>query len=450
MSMSDMAGPMAGPVNARLAEAQGGDERVARLRLARSENVGPRSFVHLLSRFGSGSRALDSLPRLAGRGGRDGYVACPADDAAREIERGEAAGGRLVMLGDPDYPERLAAIASAPPVLWVRGDASRLAGRTVAIVGARNASALGLRQARRLGLGLARVGEVVVSGLARGVDAAAHEGALAAMAPEDATPPPSPAVAASEGAAALRGQNGAGKAPAAPPQDAWSTSAAAPMAIGEPGTTVAVLPGGIDVIYPPENAGLAERIVAAGGALISECAPGTEPTSRHFPRRNRLISGLADGVVLIEAALRSGSLITARTALEQGREVMACPGAPEDPRAGGCNALIREGAGLVRDQGDVIETLGALRRRGLAEEADDFLFDIAFDDPLEALDFEAGEDDGTLVDQVLSLVGHAPVETDEIARVCGANPAQLALALLELELAGRILMMPGGQVVTTG
>lgn len=380
-------------------------ERRARLRLARSRNVGPRTFVHLLRRFGSATEALAALPDLAARGGSPDYHPCSAETAEAEIEAGEAAGAQLVVLGDPAYPPLLLQIDTPPPVLWLMGDAGLVARRSVAIVGARNASALGLRTARRLARDLGEAGSVVVSGLARGIDAAAHEGALATG-------------------------------------------------------TVAVLAGGLDRIYPPENAGLAERI-ASEGALVSEVAMGVEPTSRHFPKRNRLVAGLSEGVLLIEAASRSGSLITARYALDQGREVMAVPGAPEDPRAAGCNALIRDGAALIRNAEDVLELLVPPRApggaRGMAEEGGEFLFDglppdfdgAADEDILAALedfDDEGTDDGGALAEQILRLLGPHPIEVDELARRCGAAPAQLSLALLELELAGRIETHPGGRI----
>ncbi|HSF96754.1 MAG TPA: DNA-processing protein DprA, partial [Thermohalobaculum sp.] len=277
------------PVATQLPEA----ERIARLRLSRSANVGPRTYAHLLRRFGSGARALDALPTLASAGGREGYSPCPMPEIEAELAAGQAAGAQLVLMGEAAYPPLLAAIDHPPPVLWVSGVLAILQRPAVAVVGARNASALGLRTARNLARDLGTAGQVIVSGLARGIDAAAHEAAIEAG-------------------------------------------------------TVAVMAGGVDHIYPPEHDRLAARIAEAG-ALVSECPMGMEPTSRHFPRRNRLISGLSRGVVLVEAAVRSGSLITARYALEQGREAMACPGAPEDPRAGGCNQLIRDGAALIRN-----------------------------------------------------------------------------------------------------
>ncbi len=373
-------------------------ERLARLRLARSGNVGPRTYAHLLGRFGSAARAIEALPALAAAGGRPAYEACPEAEADAELAAGMAAGAALVTLGEAGYPPLLAAIDYPPPVLWVKGDPEVLRRPAVALVGARNASALGLRTARNLARGLGEAGQVVVSGLARGIDAAAHEAALATG-------------------------------------------------------TVAVMAGGIDHIYPPENAALAAEI-AARGALVAECPPGTEPTARHFPRRNRLVSGLARGVVLIEAAIRSGSLITARCALEQGREAMACPGAPEDPRAGGCNQMIRDGAALIRNAEDVLEALSAPRTLELAEPGREFLFDDQmFDDDGDDVggddfdEFEVDPDAGAaLAEQILRLLGPHPVEMDELARQCGASPAEFSLAILELDLAGRIDIHRGNLV----
>lgn len=374
-------------------------ERFARLRLARSHNVGPRTYMHLLRRFGTARRAVEALPSLAARGGRGDYVACPAETAEAEMAAGAAVGAQLLLLGDPGYPAMLAELDSAPPVLWVMGDPAIFARPAVAIVGARNASALGLRSARRLATEIGAAGRVVVSGLARGIDGAAHEAALATG-------------------------------------------------------TIAVLAGGIDKPYPPENVGLAARI-AEVGALVSECPPGVEPTARHFPRRNRLISGLASGVVLIEAAIRSGSLITAQFALEQGREAMACPGAPDDPRAGGCNQLIRDGAALIRNADDVFEALAAPRTLGLAEGGREFAFDVddfgddsARDDYDALTDFDEEEGQGTdaLAEQVIELLGPHPVDIDEVARQCGVSGGELSLAILELDLAGRVDLLPGGMI----
>ncbi|MBY8975291.1 DNA-processing protein DprA [Rhodobacteraceae bacterium NNCM2] len=385
---------------ARQAAPLSAEERFARLRLARSVNVGPRSYGDLIRRFGSGAQALEALPSLARRGGKRDYVPCPVETAEAEMAAGEAAGAHLVVIGEAAYPPLLAAIDNPPPVLWVRGALPVLQREAVGIVGARNASALGIRAARQITTELGELGWVIVSGLARGVDAAAHDAALATG-------------------------------------------------------TIAVLAGGIDRIYPAEHEDLAARI-AETGALVSECPMGVEPTSRHFPKRNRLISGLGRGVLLVEAAIRSGSLITARYALEQGREVMACPGAPQDPRAGGCNALIRDGAALIRGAEDVIEALESPRLAGLAEPGSAFLFDAdeygdsTMRDDYDALaDFdESGyADDRALSEQVLSLIGPHPVDLDEIARQCGASAAEMSLVMLELDLAGQVSLLPGGQIV---
>ncbi|MGF1503337.1 MAG: DNA-processing protein DprA [Paracoccaceae bacterium] len=396
MSLTDLAPPLVPsetPAPARLSER----ERTARLRLARSENVGPRTFRHLIRRFGSALRAVDALPELAARGGAAAYRAASVEAVDAERALAEAAGARLLVFGDAEFPRALAEIDTPPPVLWIKGQAGILARPAIAIVGARNASAVGLRTARALADGLGAAGRVVVSGLARGIDAAAHGASL------------------------------------------------------ETGT-VAVLAGGLDRIYPPENEGLAARISEAG-VLVSETPMGVEAMARHFPKRNRIIAGLSAGVVLVEAAPRSGSLITARYALEQGREVMACPGSAEDPRSAGCNALIRDGAALVRNAEDVLEALSAPRGLpGLAEEGTEFLFEPeSFEDgdDLDALadfELEGREDDVALAEQVLRLLGPTPVEIDELARACGATAAELSLVLLELDLAGRIDLLPGGHV----
>lgn len=382
-----------------LPQAADPDERFARLRLARSQNVGPRTFFHLLRRFGTAERAMQAMPNLAAMGGKSSYEVCPVEVAAAEMAAGERAGAVMLQPGDPDYPSLLAAIDPAPPVLWVLGDIELFQKQAIAIVGARNASALGLRTARRLARELAATGRVIVSGLARGIDTAAHEATLTTG-------------------------------------------------------TIAVLAGGLDEVYPPENLALAERI-AQNGALVSEMPFGMAPTSRHFPKRNRLISGLAEGVVLVEAATRSGSLITARFALEQGREAMACPGAPEDPRVAGCNQMIREGAALVRHAGDIEEALSAPHARGFAEGGESYHFDAdlfgeeAMRDDYDALsDFdEDGHDtDDVLAEQIVEYLGPTPVEIDEVARQCGATPGELSLAILELDLAGRIEILPGGMI----
>lgn len=335
-------------------------------------------------RHGSARAALEALPHLAARGGARAYQVCSEAQAARELEAAERAGARLLVLGAPDYPAPLAEIPDPPPFLWALGDPAVAARPSVAVIGGRNASAVGLRLARAMAAGLGEEGYAVVSGLARGVDAAAHAASLAAGA-------------------------------------------------------VAVSAGGADVDYPFENADLAARI-RAEGVVLSEAPMGLEPQARHFPRRNRIISGLSLAVVLIEAAERSGSLVTARFAADQGREVLAAPGAPLDPRSGGCNLLIREGATLVRDAADVIEAVRASAgpvRSDRAEASDGLA------DPGGAFVREGAADAG-LRAEVSRLLGLAPVEEDELARLTGARLGALADALLELELAGRLDRRPGG------
>ncbi|PZQ52182.1 MAG: DNA-protecting protein DprA [Rhodovulum sulfidophilum] len=354
------------------------------LRLARSRRVGPATFARLMAEHGSAARALAALPALAARAGDTGYAPFPRAEAEAELARGEALGARLLALGGPDYPRHLATIADPPPVLWALGDPALCEKPVVALVGARNASALGCRMAARLAHDLGAAGFVTVSGLARGIDAAAHRASL------------------------------------------------------DTGT-IAIQAGGVDEVYPPENAALA-RDIAARGLRLSETPMGHPPRTQDFPRRNRIISGLALGVVVVEGALRSGSLITARAALDQGREVMAVPGNPLDARAAGCNALIRDGATLVRDAADVAEALAALLPRAPAPAPARIPAPPA--DPSPAAPAFAGD----LGARVLALLGPVPVDEDALTRDLGAGAAEVAAALLELELAGALLRHPGGGV----
>lgn len=351
-------------------------ERLARLRLARSENVGPITFRQLLRQFGSAEEALIALPALSRRGGRMRPLRiCSDATAERERDALIAAGGDFVFPGEPLYPEPLAVLDHAPMVLSVLGDPTLLGKPAVAIVGARNASTAGRNFARRMAGDLVEAGLTVVSGFARGIDAAAHEGAIA--------------------------------------------------------STVAAVAGGVDVIYPRENAPLYGKILERG-AIVSEMPIGTQPKARHFPRRNRVISGLSMGVLVVEAAIRSGSLITARLAGEQGRDVFAVPGSPLDPRCKGPNDLIRKGAKLTETVEDILSELpSAARADNFAEKQTD------------AREIEMPASETGLTDRILTLLGPAPVSVDDLIRE-SAEPAGLVRgALLELEIAGLIERQPG-------
>lgn len=360
------------------------DEAFARIRLLRSPNVGPVSYGQLLRRFGTAVAAIEALPDLAARGGSRYRPADPARIEA-EIAAVRKAGARYLFHDGADYPPLLAALENPPPILTVRGDAGLLTRPAVALVGARNASAGAVKLSRDFAAALAGQGYAVVSGLARGIDSSAHQGALAAA----------------------RTAEVAG------------------------GGTIGVIASGIDIAYPPENAALQEQ-VADEGLLIAEMPPGTEPLARHFPYRNRIIAGLASGTLVVEAAPRSGSLITARLAGEAGREVMAIPGSPLDSRSKGCNQLIRDGAILVQAPDDVIELLagyGGAPRSTFRESAEDFA-------PLA---------DAPPAD-IAGLLGLAPVGVDELIRQTGAAAGAVQMALLELELAGRLARHAGGRV----
>jgi DNA processing protein len=350
------------------------------LRLARSRRVGPATFIRLLREHASATAALAALPRMAAEAGVRDYAPASVAQTMRELESGEAVGARLLLLGAPDYPRLLATIGDPPPALWALGDPALGTRPAVALVGARNASALGCRMAARLAADLGQAGLVVASGLARGIDAAAHQAAL-------------------------------------------------------PTGTIAVQAGGIDDLYPPENAGLAAEI-AVQGLRLSEMPFGHPPRPQDFPRRNRIVSGLSLGVVVIEGAERSGSLITARNALDQGREVMAVPGNPLDSRAGGCNALIRDGATLVRHAADVAEALAEL----LGERLKVSIPDAPAPGPATT------SKDAPLGDRLLSLLGAAPVAEDMLTRDLSAPAAAISAALVEFELAGRVRRHPGGLV----
>lgn len=371
-------------------------ERLARLRLIRSRRVGPVTFHGLIADHGSGLAALEALPQIAVASGGKGYEACPAGVAQAEMAAGERVGARLILHGEPDYPAALGALPDAPPVLWVLGNADLLQRPMIAVVGARNASSLGQRMARRLAETLGEAGMVIASGLARGIDAAAHAAAL-------------------------------------------------------PLGTVAVQAGGIDVVYPMENASLAEHI-ARQGCRISEHPPGVEPLARHFPLRNRIITGLSRAVVVVEAAMRSGSLITARLALEQGREVMAVPGHPFDARSAGCNQLIREGALLVRGSSDVLEGLGTslfgMSRPAVRLPVRDAGGDLALPGPVPRR--RPLSEMASLHGEILARLGPSPLAEDQLIRDLALPPASIAPEILTLELEGKIERQAGGLLSRPG
>jgi len=347
------------------------------LRLARTENVGAVTFDQLIGRFGEASLALAALPDLARRGGRTGLRVASVAQAEQELADGAALGARLICSCEPDFPQALATLDPPPPMIWTRGDVRLLDRRTVAIVGARVASAAGQRFARGLAAELGAAGHAIVSGMARGIDAAAHEGSL-------------------------------------------------------PTGTVAVLAGGIDDVYPPEHRGLYDRIVETG-CVVSESEPGRTAVARDFRRRNRIIAGLSRAVVVVEAEFRSGSLITARLANEQGREVLAVPGSPLDPRARGTNDLIRQGAAICEGSDDVLRALEGLS-------------DFREPEPASYRPAACAEPDDRLRERLAGLLSPTPVSRDELVRAANA-PAPLVLAALtELALAGRAELLPGGMV----
>lgn len=360
------------------------DDRRDRLRLVRSRRVGAVTYHRLMAEHGSARAALEALPAIAKAAGVENYEVCPQGVIQAEVKKGQSLGACLLVHGEPDYPAALAEIPDAPPVLWAIGDVALLNCPAVGMVGARNASSLGTRMARRLGAGLSEAGFTVISGLARGIDAAAHEAALEST-----------------------------------------------------GRTVAVMAGGIDVIYPPENTALAAAIDAAG-CRISEHPPGLEPQARHFPLRNRIVAGLSRAVIVVEAATKSGSLITAKAALDYGREVMAVPGHPFDARASGCNALIRDGATLVRGPNDVLEALGA-PSMGTPEPEMRLQPLPGPEAPQRPL-----KEVALLHSMILSRLGPSPLAEDQLMRDLNVTPAQLAPELLNLELEGRIARQPGG------
>ncbi len=356
-------------------------QRLACLRLIRSDNVGPVTFRELINHFGGAEPALAALPELSRRGGRQSIRICSQAQAAAELEAAHRIGARPLFTIEPGYPPALAEIDAPPPLLYVKGDTSLLARPMVAIVGARNGSGAGQKLARSFAAAIGRAGYVIASGLARGIDAAAHEAAL------------------------------------------------------ELGT-VAVLAGGIDNVYPPEHALLQSRIGEAG-CLVSENPPGFVPRAQDFPRRNRIISGVALGVVIVEAARRSGTLITARAAADQGRLVFAVPGHPLDPRAEGTNRLIKDGAILVTEPGDVIDALAPMHRPQPAMPVE-----AAAAEPTPPQPPRDGGDVPALAAseraRLMAALGPAPVDIDELVRATGLPSRTVQIALIELALAGRI------------
>jgi DNA processing protein len=358
------------------------EQRLDWLRLIRSQNVGPRTFRALINHFGGARRALEALPALARRGGSSAAPQIYSrEQAEREIEVARRLGAEFVAIGEAFYPRRLQMIDDAPPLLAVRGNAAVLASPAVAIVGSRNASAAGLKITQRLAHGLGAAGFATVSGLARGIDAAAHRGSL------------------------------------------------------ESGT-IAVLAGGQDRLYPPEHAELAEAILQAG-IILTEMPFGWEPRARDFPRRNRLISGLALGVVIVEAAKRSGSLITARLALEQGREVFAVPGSPLDPRADGTNGLLKQGATPVTEAADIVTVLQPIIGTELPTREPE----ISGAEPDEEV--EPAPDERS---RIVGLLSPVPISIDDLIRLSKTSPRVVRIVLFELEIVGRLERHGGGLV----
>ncbi|WP_370513015.1 DNA-processing protein DprA [Oceaniovalibus sp. ACAM 378] len=389
------------------------EERLSWLRLLRSRRVGVATFYRLMAEHGSAQAALAALPGVAAAAGVAGYEVCPVGVVMAEMKAGRLAGAQLLCAGAADYPAALSDLADSPPLLWAIGDLSILERPSVALVGARNASSLGTRMARKMADELGQAGNVVVSGLARGIDTAAHIGAL-------------------------------------------------------PHGTIAVMAGGVDAIYPAENAVLAQEIIE-NGLRISEQPMGLQPQARHFPRRNRIISGIVRGVVVVEAATKSGSLITARDALDQGREVLAVPGHPFDARAAGCNMLIRDGATLVRSAADVIAALGVVSKtaeghsapidgdtdRTAAKTTDKRKTPVASNTPKPSrptVGDAAGKAElrlslrgaHSLHLRILDRLGPSPLAEDQLIRDLALSAKDVTPELVTLELDGKIARQPGG------
>lgn len=361
-------------------------QRVAWLRLIRSENVGPATFRGLVNEFGGAEAAIAALPLLSRRGGRSDIRLCTEAEAEAELEAADRLGATLVAIGEPGYPPALAQVDAPPPLLYVKGKLELADIPIVAIVGARNGSAVGQKFTRQIATELSLEGFVIASGLARGIDTAAHTAAL---------------------------EHG----------------------------TIAVLAGGVDIVYPPENEEL-QSAIGERGLLISERSPGFSPRGKDFPRRNRLISGISLGVVVIEAAERSGSLITARFAGEQGREVFAVPGSPLDPRSAGTNNLLKQGACLVTSSRDILETLAPILGRPLAPPPIELAAADEHRPPEPLPDIRQSERE-----LIVSALGPSPVDIDELIRATGVATRKVHIVLLELDLAGR-LQRHGQQLVS--
>ena len=358
------------------------DDRVAWVRLLRSPRIGAGTFFKLLADQGSVKAALAHLPERAKAAGLPDYTPCPAAVARAELKRGRAAGARPVFHGSAEYPSALNDLPDPPPLLWIKGDAALLARPALSLIGARTASSLGLRMARRLSQDLGAAGFTIISGLARGIDAAAHEGAL-------------------------------------------------------PTGTVAILPGGIDQPYPAQNAELMAQI-AAQGLLIAEEPPGTTPHPYHFPKRNRLVAALSPALIVVEAALKSGSLQTARTALDLGRDILAVPGHPFELRAAGCNQLIRDGARLITSAPDVLAALSPMQPRAPPPKA------TRTPIPAPPPERRPWRQIAALHSQLLARLTQTPMSEDDLLRATGTTPSEAAPALLELEMDGQITRQPGG------
>ncbi len=381
--------PLSGKKHFELSDQQ----RLDWLRLIRSQNVGPATFRDLISRYGTATAALDALPDLAKRGGAAGRIKiCSIADAERELLKAEAAGALFIGIGEPHYPPVLRVADASPPLICLRGNVDILSRKSLAVVGSRNASITGMKLAQRLSTHVAENGYAIVSGLARGIDSIAHKASL---------------------------KTG----------------------------TIAVFGGGVDFVFPEENQLLAEEILENGGAIVSEMPMGWQPRSRDFPRRNRIISGLAQAVLVVEAARRSGSLITARLANEMGRLVLAVPGSPLDPRSEGTNKLIRSGATLITCGDDILEDLSPLFERVI--DPDEGLFET--DEDLFGSDLSSETPPtGDKRQVILSKLGPSPVLIDDIIEFSGASAGEVQLTLLELSLAGFLERHPGGLVSLVG